>query len=45
VGLSREPDFSNGNPFTEKASYYAAELQRPNPGLTERRGVGGGSLR
>ena len=37
--------FPDGNPLIEMASYLAAELQRPYPGLTERRGVGGGSPR
>ena len=32
----------DGNPFPDMASNFAAELQRPTPGLTERRGVGGG---
>lgn len=31
-----------GNPVNGKASKYAAELQRPTLGLTERRGVEGG---
>jgi hypothetical protein len=35
----------DGNPLMDMASYLAAELQRPYPGLTERRGVGGGSPR
>ena len=39
---AKASQFSNGNPFFEMASKVAAELQRPTPGLTERRGVGGG---
>jgi hypothetical protein len=37
--------FTHGNPLVDMASKDAAELQRPYPGLTERRGVGGGSPR
>ena len=37
--------FPGGNPLINMASKYAAELQRPYPGLTERRGVGGGPPR
>jgi hypothetical protein len=35
-------DNIHANPFCKTASNFAAELQRPTPGLTERRGVGGG---
>src|SRR5579872_3210142 len=44
-GLAREAlsaQFAHGNLWIEMASNYAAELQRPTLGLTERRGVGGG---
>ena len=37
--------FPDGNPLIDMASNFAAELQRPYPGLTERRGVGGGPPR
>ena len=37
--------FLPGNPLIDMASKYAAELQRPTLGLTERRGVEGGSPR
>ncbi len=46
VRLQQKPDYSeNGNPLIDMASNCSAELQRPYPGLTERRGVGGGSPR
>ncbi len=38
-------NLSDGNPLIDMASNVTAELQRPTPGLTERRGVGGGSPR
>jgi len=46
VRLQQKPDYSeNGNPLIDMASNCSAELQRPYPGLTERRGGGGGSPR